>query len=199
MFNFVNPYRDLAFDIALNEGVCANSCSKVPFPFRSDGHARPLEECFCFLEVAVLDYEPGLGGIGVVAIIRANFGDAIPPSLETSEISSGCGIISKPDLLVYSVFKAMDEWCDGNCIHRHGKWVSLGGAFLGEKDFSVNEQLNIFSIGVGEDLGESRTELVDIPDGCLSIQRIKSIGCINEDDGICVWGFKDFPHSMNSS
>ena len=31
------------------------------------------------------------------------------------------------------------------------------------------------SIGVGEDLGESRTELVDIPDGCLSIQRIKSI------------------------
>ncbi len=45
----------------------------------------------------------------MVAIIRANFGDAIPPSLETSEISSGCGIISKPDLLVYSVFKAMDE------------------------------------------------------------------------------------------
>ena len=72
-FNFVNPSRDLAFDIALNEGVCANSCSKVPFLFRSDGHARPLEECRCFLEIAVLDYEPGLGGIRVVAIIRANF------------------------------------------------------------------------------------------------------------------------------
>ncbi len=93
-FNFVNPSRDLAFDIALNEGVCANSCSKVPFPFRSDGHTRPLEECCCFLEVAVLDYEPGLGGSRVVAIIRANFGDAIPPSLETSKVSSGCGIIS---------------------------------------------------------------------------------------------------------
>ena len=65
-FNFENPSRDLAFDIALNEGVCANSCSKVPFPFRSDGHARPLEECRCFLEIAVLDYEPGLGGIRVV-------------------------------------------------------------------------------------------------------------------------------------
>ena len=101
--------------------------------------------------------------------------DAIPPSLETSEISSGCGIISKPDLLVYSVFKTTDEWCDGNCIHRHGKWVSLGGAFLGEKDFSVNEQLNIFSIGVSEDLGESRTELMDIPKGRLSIQRIECI------------------------
>ena len=40
----------------------------------------------------------------------------------------------------------------------------LGWCLPGEKDFSVNEQLNIFSIGVGEDLGESRTELVDIPD-----------------------------------
>ena len=25
----------------------------------------------------------------------------------------------------------MDEWCDGNCIHRHGTWVSLGGAGSG--------------------------------------------------------------------
>ncbi len=41
---------------------------------------------------------------------------------------------------------------------------------MGEKDFSVNEQLNTFSIGVGEDLGESRTELVDIPE---SICRFK--------------------------
>ncbi len=34
---------------------------------------------------------------------------------------------------------------------------------MGDKDFSVIEQLNIFSIGVGENLEKSRTELVDIP------------------------------------
>ena len=63
-FNLVNPSRDLVLNIALNEGDCTNSCSKMPFLFCTDGHASPLKECHCFVEIAVLDYEPGLGGIG---------------------------------------------------------------------------------------------------------------------------------------
>ena len=65
----------------------------------------------------------------MVAILGAYFRDVVPPSLEISEISTSCGIISKPHLCNFSVFEAMNEWCDGYRVHCHGKWISLDGAF----------------------------------------------------------------------
>ena len=75
----------------------------------------------------------------MIAIFRAKFRDVVPPCLEMCKISTCFGIISKSHLPNLSVFEAVDEWCDSYSIHCHSKRVSLGGAFLGEKNFSIYE------------------------------------------------------------
>ena len=146
--NFMDPFGDLTLNIPFNEGVCANSCSKVSFPFYSDGNASSLESCSCFLKVALFHYQAGLGGIWVVSEV---WSCCIPPGPEVREVSASCGIICVPDLHNLFILKVMDQWNDGYCIHCHGKGISLGSAFLRKQNLAIYEQLNIISVGVNKD------------------------------------------------
>ena len=53
-------------------------------------------------------------------------GDVVPPGLEMTDASTCCGVIDILNLLALSIFESIDQWCDGNGVHRNCKWVPLG-------------------------------------------------------------------------
>ena len=107
-----------------DEVMSADGCSQMPLPLCSDGDTCPFKRSCCFCKRFFFNNEPCLGGVGMVSIFRAEVYDAIPPCLESSKVSTCCSIVCKPDLLDFFILKVVDEWSDGDCIHRHGKWIT---------------------------------------------------------------------------
>ena len=119
MLHFLNPSRGFVLDIDFNIWSFPNSCSKLS-PSFCDGHTYSLQECcYCF-KITFTDNESSLGGIWVLAIFRAKFRD-VPQCLELWKIST------------HALWNH-----HGYGIHCQSEWISLGGALLGEKNFSIS-------------------------------------------------------------
>ena len=59
--------------------------------------------------------------------------------------------------------------------------------------------LNIFPVCVGDDLGESWTQLLDVSERSFPIKIVECIECIDEEYSLCFWVFEDTAHDMDSS